>query len=142
MKQKYKVYINNETNIVTENWIDFCSKYKVIEAAGGLVFNEKNKILMIFRNGKWDLPKGKIELGESIEDAAIREVEEECGIDNLKIDNKLINTYHTYNLNGFNILKKTWFRLHLKILKMRYLEWCIIKYLKNYGNIKDVIMSI
>ena len=56
--------------------------------------------------------KGKIELGESIEDAVIREVEEECGIDNLKIDNKLINTYHTYNLNGFNILKKTyWFKI-------------------------------
>tara|TARA_Y100001954_G_scaffold59638_1_gene64622 strand:+ start:2697 stop:3170 length:474 start_codon:yes stop_codon:yes gene_type:complete len=157
MKQKYKVYINNETNIVTENWIDFCSNFKVIEAAGGLVFNEQNKILMIFRNGKWDLPKGKIEFGESTEDAAIREVEEECGIDNLKIDNKLINTYHTYNLNGFNILKKTyWFKISSSSTKnpkpqisegITKVEWCDNKRVSicmrnTYGTIKDVIKSI
>ncbi|MAO71278.1 MAG: hypothetical protein CMD02_02065 [Flavobacteriales bacterium] len=153
----YKVYINNETNIVTENLSDFCSNYKIIEAAGGLVFNDKNQILMIFRNGKWDLPKGKIELGESTEDAAIREVEEECGIDNLQIDYKLINTYHIYNLNGFNILKKTfWFKMITSTLKspkpqlnegITRVEWCDNKRvsicLRNtYGTIKDVINSI
>ena len=84
MTQKYKVYINNETNIVTENWSDFCSNYKIIEAAGGLVFNDKNKILMIFRNGKWDLPKGKLEIGEQIQDGAIREVKESVELMNFK----------------------------------------------------------
>ena len=56
--------------IVTENWSDFCSNYKIIKVLifGGLVFNDKNKILMIFRNGKWDLPKGKLEIGEQIQE--------------------------------------------------------------------------
>ena len=157
MSQKYKVYINNETNIVTENWSDFCANYKIIEAAGGLVFNDKNKILMIFRNGKWDLPKGKIELGELTKDAAIREVEEECGIDNLQIDSKLINTYHTYNLNGVNILKKTyWFKMITSTNKspkpqinegITKVEWCdnirvSICMRNTYATIKDVLNSV
>ena len=58
MTQKYKVYINNEAKFVTENWEEFCSEYTLIEAAGGLVLNCEKKALMIFRNGKWDLPKG------------------------------------------------------------------------------------
>ena len=78
----------------------------MIEAAGGLVYNSDKKALMIFRNGKWDLPKGKIELGELIEECAIREVEEECGIYDLQIENKLIDTYHTYVLNSIKVLKK------------------------------------
>ena len=93
MTQKYKVYINNKAKIVTENWKDFSDNYKVIEAAGGLVFNQKNEILMIFRNGKWDLPKGKLEAGESVESCAVREVEEECGVSDLKIIKKLKDTF-------------------------------------------------
>ena len=61
--QKYKVYINKELKIITDNWDDFCAKYILIQAAGGLVYNSKNQLLMIFRNGKWDLPKGKLEVG-------------------------------------------------------------------------------
>ena len=57
MSQKYKVYVNNTIKIIEENWQDFCSKYIMIEAAGGLVFNKDGDILMIFRNGKWDLPQ-------------------------------------------------------------------------------------
>ena len=88
--QKYKVYINNEVKIVEENWQDFCSKFIMVEASGGLVFNKDGDILMIFRNGKWDLPKGKLEIGESVEECAIREVEEECGIVGLNIIDKLL----------------------------------------------------
>ena len=85
MSQKYKVFINNKAKVITDNWEEFCSKLTLIKAAGGLVYNQENKLLMIFRNGKWDLPKGKLEEGESIENCAIREVEEECGISNLQI---------------------------------------------------------
>jgi len=91
---------------------NFSMAFKVIEAAGGLVKNKKGEYLFIFRNGKWDLPKGKIEKGEGIKEAAIREVEEECGIGKLKIGKELESTYHTYELNGKSILKRTyWFEM-------------------------------
>ena len=84
----------------------------LIEAAGGLVLNKNNKVLFIFRRGKWDLPKGKIEKGENPEIAAIREVEEECGLSNLTITKLLYTTYHTYKLKGKDILKRTyWFEM-------------------------------
>jgi 8-oxo-dGTP pyrophosphatase MutT (NUDIX family) len=84
----------------------------LIEAAGGLVLNKNNKVLFIFRRGKWDLPKGKIEKGENPEIAAIREVEEECGLSNLTITKLLDTTYHTYKLKGKDILKRTyWFEM-------------------------------
>ena len=75
----------------------------MVEAAGGLVFNKDGGILMIFRNGKWDLPKGKLEIGESVEECAIREVQEECGVSGLIIENKIKDTYHTYILEEENI---------------------------------------
>ena len=110
--QKYKVYINNSLEIITENWESFCANYVLIEAAGGLVYNDKNQLLMIFRNGKWDLPKGKLEIGENIEQCAIREVEEECGVSGLIITQQLQKTYHTYEINGQKILKCTyWFEM-------------------------------
>ena len=90
----------------------FDSLYKHIEAAGGVVKNNKNEILFIERHGKWDLPKGKIEHGEKISDAAIREVQEECGIQNITIQKELPATYHTYIIDNQRILKKTyWFEL-------------------------------
>jgi len=110
MSQKYKVYINNEPKTITDNWKSFCADYSLIEAAGGLVYNSDNQLLMIFRNGKWDLPKGKLEIDENIKECAIREVEEECGISGLSIINALKDTYHTYEINGKKILKRTfWF---------------------------------
>ena len=110
--QKYKVYINNSLEIITENWESFCANYMLIEAAGGLVYNNKNQLLMIFRNGKWDLPKGKLEVGENIEQCAMREVEEECGVSGLIITQQLQETYHTYEINGQKILKRTyWFEM-------------------------------
>ena len=112
MSQKYKVYINNEPKIITDNWEIFCSDYCLIEAAGGVVYNNENQLLMIFRNNKWDLPKGKLEHNENIMECAIREVQEECGISELRIVNALKDTYHTYEINGKNILKRTyWFSM-------------------------------
>ena len=113
MSQKYKVYINNEPKTITDNWKSFCADYSLIEAAGGLVYNSDNQLLMIFRNGKWDLPKGKLEIDENIKECAIREVEEECGISGLSIVNALKDTYHTYEINGKKILKRTfWFAMN------------------------------
>ena len=106
MPQKYKVFINNQPKIVDHNWQDFCDNYKIIYASGGVVFNN-DKLLMIFRNDFWDLPKGKIELNESELECAVREVEEECGIDKLCVINFLKYTYHTYVEDNQPILKKT-----------------------------------
>jgi 8-oxo-dGTP pyrophosphatase MutT (NUDIX family) len=86
----------------------FTGYFKIIEAAGGIVRHPSGKYLFIKRFGKWDLPKGKIEKGESPEKAALREVREECGISGPKIVKNLPSTYHTYKLEGNRILKKTW----------------------------------
>jgi len=79
----------------------------LIKAAGGIVSNEANKYLFIFRNGKWDLPKGKIEKGENSRVAAIREVQEECGVSIDSSGDKICNTYHIYENKGELIIKKT-----------------------------------
>jgi len=86
----------------------FFGEHQILEAAGGLVVNDKSEILFIYRNGFWDLPKGKIEKGEKKKIAAVREVEEECGITNPVIMEKLITTYHTYEMKGENIFKPTY----------------------------------
>jgi 8-oxo-dGTP pyrophosphatase MutT (NUDIX family) len=86
--------------------------YAKIEAAGGIV-QRKSKYLFIKRNGFWDLPKGKMEKNETPRECAIREIEEECGIENVSIDKELLITYHTYENLGVSTLKKTyWFTLN------------------------------
>ena len=86
--------------------------FKVIEAAGGLIVNERREVLLILRRGKWDLPKGKLNKGETIERCAIREVEEETGLSDLKLGNKLSITYHTYDDFGKHVLKAShWFKM-------------------------------
>ena len=88
----------------------FKSKIKVIFASGGIVKNDNNQILFIYRRGKWDLPKGKAEKGESIRETAVREVIEETGIDKLKIDKYFSNTFHIVRNNKKYFLKETsWF---------------------------------
>ena len=110
--QKYKVYTNKGYKIITDNWDSFCSNYILINAAGGMVYNERNQLLMIFRNNKWDFPKGKLNRGEAIADCAIREVGEETGVTGLRIVSKLQTTYHTYEINSKLILKSTyWFKM-------------------------------
>jgi 8-oxo-dGTP pyrophosphatase MutT (NUDIX family) len=87
-------------------------KIPVCKAGGGLVYNKAGDVLFIFRNGKWDLPKGGIEKGEEIEDTAIREVEEETGVTNLKITHKLQKTYHVFKRGGKYKLKVThWYEM-------------------------------
>ena len=88
------------------------TKIPIQKAGGGLVYNNKNQVLFILRNGKWDLPKGGIEKGESIEDTALREVEEETGVNGLMITQKLQKTYHIFKRNGQFKLKVThWFEM-------------------------------
>jgi len=84
---------------------DFVNHFAVIEAAGGIVEHEKNGLLFIFRRGKWDLPKGKMELNESSELCAEREIEEETGVNNLQRIGKLTDTFHFYEEKGKIILK-------------------------------------
>ena len=87
-------------------------KIAVNKAGGGLVYNKKGEVLFIFRNGKWDLPKGGIEKDEAIEDTALREVEEETGVNKLTITKKLQKTYHIFKRNGKYKLKIThWFEM-------------------------------
>ena len=83
-------------------------QFKIIKAAGGLVIKD-GKILMIYRLGKWDLPKGKMNKNEDVKEGAIREVEEECGI-KVQVIEELPNTWHSYAYKGNKILKKSsWF---------------------------------
>lgn len=91
---------------------EFCQHFKLIHAAGGKVYNKNGDILFILRHGKWDLPKGKIEIGENLEECAIREVQEECGVENLTIEKKLIETYHVYELKNEKVLKIShWYKM-------------------------------
>ena len=82
------------------------------KAGGGLVYNQNREVLFIFRNGKWDLPKGGLIKGEIIEDCSIREVIEETGVQDLVITNKLQKTYHVFKRNGVYRLKIThWYEM-------------------------------
>jgi 8-oxo-dGTP pyrophosphatase MutT (NUDIX family) len=92
---------------------DFLSMFSEIEAAGGLVVNPFGQILFIFRYGRWDLPKGKVEAFEEKNDAAIREVEEETDIHQLKIHYPLTQTMHIYDDRGKRFIKHTWW-YHMK----------------------------
>tara|TARA_B100000927_G_scaffold286742_1_gene278671 strand:+ start:475 stop:1080 length:606 start_codon:yes stop_codon:yes gene_type:complete len=93
-------------------WYYFLNMFKLIEAAGGLVRNLKtNHFLFIFRNKKWDLPKGRINKNEEVQKAAIREVEEETGVENLSITKPLNTTYHIFKRNRKYRLKKTFWYL-------------------------------
>lgn len=90
----------------------FLKIFVIINAAGGIVTNPKNEILLIYRHLRWDLPKGKCEENETIEETALREVKEECGLEPLQITKKLTPTFHSYYLKGKRIMKKThWFEM-------------------------------
>jgi ADP-ribose pyrophosphatase YjhB (NUDIX family) len=105
-----KVYLFHPN--LQEAWEQFQKHFDVIEAAGGIVENNENKFLFIYRNGKWDLPKGKMEAGENPDETAIREVKEECGIQNIEIDRFLLDTYHLFTENHKKRLKIThWYKM-------------------------------
>lgn len=130
--------------------------YEPIEAAGGVVSNPDGGVLMIYRRGKWDLPKGKRDDGEGIEECAIREVMEETGLKELSLKDKICETYHVYSQGGSELLKTThWFNMTTKdayelhpqkeenILEAR---WVTEKKLGNYVNhsyeaIKEILQE-
>jgi ADP-ribose pyrophosphatase YjhB (NUDIX family) len=92
---------------------DFARGFTFVEAAGGLVKNGNGEILFILRHNKWDLPKGKLEKNEKIEDCAVREVQEECGINEINITKMLSSTYHIYTQGDKKILKRThWYEMN------------------------------
>lgn len=106
--QKAYLYHPDEKEIMKK----LKSKIPVSKAGGGLVYNKRGEILFIFRSGKWDLPKGRTEKGEDIEATAMREVEEETGVNKLRITKKLQKTYHIFRRNGNYRLKIThWFEM-------------------------------
>jgi 8-oxo-dGTP pyrophosphatase MutT (NUDIX family) len=98
------------TNSVEYNWKVFQDNFRPITAGGGIVKNEKDAVLFIYRRGKWDLPKGKLDEGETIEACAIREVMEETGLKKVNILKQAGNTYHTYFEGKKHMLKTSvWF---------------------------------
>lgn len=105
-------------------WQKFCSHFTKVQAAGGIVKNTKNQLLLIHRFEKWDLPKGKVNPGEKLDQTAIREVQEECGIKELEIVKFFKTTYHIYYLNNKYYLK--------------FSHW----YLMFYGGSKSLIPQI
>lgn len=127
-----------------------------IIAAGGLVTNDNNELLMIFRRGKWDLPKGKLDEGETIEECALREVEEETGLSNIQLGVFLGVTYHEYFdtwLNKDAIKESHWYAMKVNgettltpqteehITEITWADEATVnKYLENsYPNIVEII---
>ncbi len=91
-------------------WQAFRADHEFVAAAGGVVVDELGRLLAIKRLGKWDLPKGKVEKREEIEDAAVREVEEECGLEQVVLIKPVTSTWHTYERKKKHYLKRTdWF---------------------------------
>jgi ADP-ribose pyrophosphatase YjhB (NUDIX family) len=91
---------------------DFFSLFGFIDAAGGIVKNEKDQLLFIFRRGRWDLPKGKVALNETYKKAAVREVMEETGLQQCSVIQEVFPTYHIYYLKKKPVLKCTrWFEM-------------------------------
>ncbi len=101
-----------QSDDLEELWADFRAHFREVDAAGGLVRNEEGALLMIHRFGRWDLPKGKMEYGENAAECALREVKEECGIEQLELGSPLTDTYHVYSMGGMRHLKRTaWYEM-------------------------------
>ena len=104
-----KVYIEGNGKKIAK---ELFAQFNLIKAGGGLVKNKSGEYLLIYRNKKWDLPKGKLEKRESAKNGAIREVEEECGITGVRVISLLQETYHIYYLQGkLNIKLTKWFEM-------------------------------
>jgi 8-oxo-dGTP pyrophosphatase MutT (NUDIX family) len=131
-------------------------KFTLIQAAGGLVIDSSNAMLFIFRKGKWDLPKGKLDPGEPLDECALREVKEETGLKQVELDKPLLATYHTYDEDGKHILKEThWFLMKApagqdvqpqeeeEITEIKWVKQAELdKYMKNtFPLIKDVLTA-
>jgi 8-oxo-dGTP pyrophosphatase MutT (NUDIX family) len=134
--------------------ITFFKKFTIVKAGGGFVQNENDEVLMMFRRGKWDLPKGKLDKKETIEECALRETEEETALKNIKLISPLITSYHTYHEGTRSILKETsWFKMRVSgeqnlvpqtTEQISKLEWVskdnLEKYLQNsFPSVIDVL---
>jgi len=126
----HEVLIKNEScqkrlilksNNIQNDWellMNNLRKFELIIAAGGIVENNSKERLFIFRNGTWDFPKGKVEKNERLEVAAEREVSEECGLSEMRLDSFISTTHHMYHENGVVKLKEThWFLFYSNQLK-------------------------
>jgi 8-oxo-dGTP pyrophosphatase MutT (NUDIX family) len=142
---------------VNKLWADFCALFTHVDAAGGLVSNTSRQWLFIVRGGYLDLPKGKLDKGESARDAALREVEEETGIGKLAIGDHMATTWHIYRINKKRFLKKTeWFQLTTAqsglgvpqaeegITEIRWLppEHYLMADMPTYRNLRAMIQSL
>ena len=129
-------------------------KFNLIVAAGGLVLNPSKDILFIYRRGRWDFPKGKLDPGETLDHCALREVKEETGLQHVRLIEPILTTYHAYDENGKHMLKEThWYLMHAagdQSMKPQLeediedLKWVnkkeLDKYYRNtYPIIKDII---
>ncbi len=132
------------------------SLFTKVTAAGGLTTNNRGEFLMIYRNGRWDLPKGHLESGESIEECAVREVEEETGVRDLSLGEKICSTIHIYKMRGRWEIKEThWFKMHTLFDKpltpqheegIMRVEWCTLDNIRyflpdSYPTIQQVFYS-
>lgn len=152
-----EIYIISPTEDLESSFKSITDCFTVIYGAGGLVKNSNGEYLFIKRHGKWDLPKGKIEKNEGIETAAVREVVEECGINDPEIIKTLETTYHVYYHNSQYYLKITyWFLMNYKgnealipqqsegITEVKWMDKKLILssvYNNTYQNIKMVVES-
>lgn len=132
------------------------ANYEYVPAAGGIVRNEKNQILVIYRFHRWDLPKGHVEKGEEIANTAIREVIEETGVKNLEIVRALDSSFHVYNLKNEQCIKETyWFEMKcsdsellfpqtseaIEIAKWIDVEDINTVLIKTYPSLKDLLKT-
>ncbi|PIE86226.1 MAG: NUDIX hydrolase [Bacteroidia bacterium] len=135
----------------------FLDYFKLVKAAGGLVKNENKEVLSIFRNNVWDLPKGHLEKNEKKKVGAIREVQEECGLDDLRIVRELPQTFHTYYMENKRILKITyWYEMLYKGNKIprpqtkegiTKAEWVKVQDIKNvykntFASLNDILKYV
>ena len=117
----FKLLVESGKNVVvrcSDNYIRRLAEYIHnnyinVKAAGGLVRNSDGKLLMMMRNGRADLPKGKVEIGETLAQAALRETKEETGLDCLQLGQLILKTYHIYNLyGGWHFKQTSWFDMY------------------------------
>ena len=106
--------ISDSIEIISEDFEKvfdhFCSFFIAVEAAGGVVADSEGRVAMIHRRGRWDLPKGHRDAGESLAECAAREIEEECGLSQLAVDEELCSTLHIYDTYGrWELKRTTWF---------------------------------
>lgn len=128
------IFFHNDTSELEEA---IKNKFTVVKAAGGFVLYPDDHVLLIFRKGRWDLPKGKLDEGEALEQCAVREVEEETGLNSVELAEKLIITYHTYYEKEKHILKET----HWYLMKSEQLQKLVPQFAENIEACRWVAFS-